>query len=173
MLEGGTQLDLIAVDDYDARDLPDDPSQRGFVIAHRWALDAASNETIVVVSGDGAVSAQATTPVATTAVLVAMKLSAAPARRDVVAHKRASDVFDLYRLLRAGDAGGEVSAALRDAPDDLASLLANIATDVLVVGAAQTLRWMRSSGSPEMEGITLEDLRAVGVAFRDGLTGAG
>ena len=103
ILAGGEKVDLIAVSEYRADELPDDAGQRAFILSHRWALDGATLLNLVVTDRSGGVVAEATTPVASIEALVAMKLASAPARREPAIHKRASDIFDVYRLLAVHD----------------------------------------------------------------------
>ena len=83
-----------------AHDLPDDPAQRLFVCAHRFAYETASPVTFVGTSN------RATVRVASVEALVSMKAHALrfgrPQRR---ATKRASDLYDVIRLLTAGADG--------------------------------------------------------------------
>lgn len=72
--------------------------QRLFVLAHRWGLLTATPMTIQLEGTETA----ATGRVATRSSLVAMKLHAAIDRADEA--KRASDVYDIYRLLQFGAA---------------------------------------------------------------------
>lgn len=166
ILAGGTRVDLISVEDYDAADLPDEPDQRAFIVAHHWSLDTATPITLVVTDALGSVVAEATPAVASVPALVAMKLASAPNRRGPTEHKRATDLFDVFRLLVVHDVGGAISAELRGAPHDLALLVRDMAERLLIVEAERSVRWLLTSGGPEMEGVTAEDLRAVGEPLR-------
>lgn len=82
-----------------------DDRQVLFVAGHRWALETA---TPVTLTGDGGV--RATVPLARASALVAMKLHAIQDRRVTGGlDKRASDAWDIYRLLT--DLDIEVTAA--------------------------------------------------------------
>lgn len=169
ILASGEKVDLIAVGDYRADELPDDTGQRAFILSHRWALDGATLLNLVVTDRSGGVRAEATTPVASIEALVAMKLASASARREPALNKRASDIFDVYRLLAVHDADRSVSRAERAAPDDLAILVRNLANMLLVEEAERSTRWLITMGGPEMDHISADDLRSVGVPFRDEL----
>lgn len=169
ILAGGEKVDLIAVSEYRADELPDDAGQRAFILSHRWALDGATLLNLVVTDRRGGVVAEAATPVASIEALVAMKLASAPARREPALHKRASDIFDVYRLLAVHDVDRSVSRAVRAAPDDLAGLVRHFADMLLVEQAERSTRWLITMGSPEAENTSAADLRFVGVPFRDGL----
>ncbi len=167
ILQDGTKVDLIAVGDYEREDLPEDTGQRAFILAHRWALDTSEPLTLVVGDAEGTAKAGVTTTVSTTAALVAMKISSAPARREPTLYKRATDIFDVYRLLTVHDLDGSVAAAVNHAPEDLAMLTSGLADRLLVREAERSVRWMLTAGGPEMEHVTAADLRAVGAPFVD------
>ncbi|MFA5890830.1 MAG: nucleotidyl transferase AbiEii/AbiGii toxin family protein [Actinomycetota bacterium] len=169
ILAGGEKVDLISVGDYAVADLPENAGERAFVLAHRWALDGASRLTLVVTTSGGAVAAAVTTPVASVASLVAMKLASTRARRRGAQHKRASDVFDVFRLLSAHDADGSVARALQSAPGDLAPIVRDLASVVLVEEAVRSARWLQAAGDPQMQDVTAEDLRRVGTPLRNNL----
>ncbi|GAC1414067.1 MAG: hypothetical protein NVSMB57_09610 [Actinomycetota bacterium] len=113
--------------------------------------------------------AETTTPVASVAALVAMKLASATSRRGPALYKRASDIFDVYRLLADHDVDQSVSRAVIRAPDGLATLVRALASKLLVDEAERSTRWLITTGNPEMERVGAEDLRSVGVPFRNGL----
>jgi len=68
---GGVTIDPIEVGDIVDGELPDDPVQRSFVLAHKWALDSATPVRLEVVSSVHSAIA----PTASTPALLAMKLS--------------------------------------------------------------------------------------------------
>lgn len=165
ILPQGVKLDLIAVGDLDPADLPADPHDRAFILGHRWALDSASDVAITVLDATQQVRLEVSIPVATTAALVANKLNAAFTRRAGRAPKRASDVFDVIRLLETHDADGSISSAFADAPEDLAALACDFGEQVLNREAERSVRWLRVDGGPEMQAFRAEDLRSVGEPF--------
>jgi len=83
-------------------------------LAHTWAHDTATPLDITAVDdSDGAVLAVATNRlVATTTGIIIMKASTVPLRASSRPEKRASDLYDLGRLLTAGDMIDENLAAL-------------------------------------------------------------
>ncbi|MBI4728353.1 MAG: nucleotidyl transferase AbiEii/AbiGii toxin family protein [Acidobacteria bacterium] len=162
VLPEGLKLDLIAVGDFDPADVPDDARPRAFVLSHRWALDTADSVTLAVARSSGDVVLRVRAPVASAAALVATKLQSALWRSEIRRHKRAGDIYDLYRLLDAHDAGGDVAAALAVSPQDLGALARELARRLLVDEAERSARWLRADGGPEMQGIGAADLRAVG-----------
>ena len=100
----GVKVDCIDVGSIPASDLdpgalPDDEFDRAFLLAHRWALDYATEASLTVISEQRVPIATATCLVATPAALVAMKLQSAPRRRAERAHKGPNDYGDLYALL--------------------------------------------------------------------------
>lgn len=83
------------------------------VIAHAWAHDAATPVDICVVHGDGVPLVETTGRlVASVAGLVAMKTTTVPLRASQRAEKRASDLYDLARLLVAAPPAGIVLDAM-------------------------------------------------------------
>ena len=100
---GSTHIDLIAVSDYDPEQLPDDPKDAMFVVSHSFALATATPIDVETLDTLHDVAARATAQVATSAALIAMKLGAADQRRGDSLNKRASDAFDIYRLLAEHD----------------------------------------------------------------------
>lgn len=133
-------VDVIDTFPIEPDDLPDDPKDRLFVCAHRYAYETA---TPVAFVGD---TNRVTVPVATVEGLIATKAHALrfgrPERRR---RKRASDLFDVVRLTTSSteellvgapwDLRSQVRAALAD---DLADLPA--AAAVLQGSAVQPIR---------------------------------
>ncbi len=103
-------------------------------------------------------SVRARAPFATPAALVAMKLHAIETRGTNGQDKRASEAWDLYRLLVDLDADGSVQTALAAAPPNLKQLIHDAAHRVLVAGADRTRGWLRS-GDNRMSTVTAEYLR--------------
>jgi Nucleotidyl transferase AbiEii toxin, Type IV TA system len=112
-------IDTLALD-YDAIDGIEGPD-RLFLLGHRYALETARPATIMV-THDGSVIAEASTPLATPAGLVATKLHALQTRPDASAPKRATDLYDVYLL--AGDYLDEIATDLAAAPLGLGSAVA-------------------------------------------------
>ena len=110
--EGDLDLDVIDIapvpaDELLAELLADGPDLSDLelnVLAHTWAHDSARALDIVAVDDDGGARlAQATDRmVATSAGIVAMKATTVPLRASSKPEKRASDLYDLGRLLVAG-----------------------------------------------------------------------
>lgn len=167
---GDVHIDLIAVSDYEAAQLPDDLDDAMFVITHAYGLASATWLTIEAhdTTGDGVT--RATARVATPAALVAMKLRAMQQRRANALNKRASDAYDAYRLLAAHDRSGSIARELAAAPDGLGAWCITRARDVFDTNASQTRRWL-ATGSPDMASVTDDDLRTVGTLFADVLEG--
>ena len=113
-LPGGGRVDCIEVGtaavDLHPADLPGDPNERAFCVAHRWAFDDAE---LVTLSANTAVDRRVEVQcrVATPAALVAMKLVAIPRRKGVRLEKRSTDLADLFSLLTVGN--------IRQIADDL------------------------------------------------------
>ena len=131
-----------------------------YVGAHRYALESATAVTLV--AGDADV--RATVPVATPGALVCMKLHAiqdrSPARG---MDKRASDAWDIYRLLLDLDRTGDVREEIRDLDPLLRSAAAAALRKVFVDRAHQTSGWLRA-GDDTMASVRAEELEALAVA---------
>ena len=78
-------------------------------------------------------------------------------------------MFDVFRLLSAHDANGSVARALQSAPGDLALIVSDLASIVLVEESVRSARWLQSAGDPQMQDVTAEDLRRVGAPLRESL----
>jgi hypothetical protein len=109
LMEGRLELDVIDVGESDAQDLVDELLATGEAltdlelnaVAHTWAHDVATPLDLVVVSeADGTPLASASDRlVASPGGLVAMKAMTVPLRASSKPEKRASDLYDLGRLL--------------------------------------------------------------------------
>ena len=165
---GGVHIDLIAVSDYVPTQLPDDVDDAMFVITHSYSLASATWLTIEARATSDNLASRATARVATPAALVAMKLRAMQQRRANALNKRASDAYDVYRLLAAHDRDGSIARELATAPDGVGAWCVTRARDVFDTNAGQTRRWL-ATGSPDMAAVSVDDLRTVGTIFADAL----
>ncbi len=149
---GPTKIEIIDTTAVDARAAAEvEPDlNRLFVLAHRWALDSATDCTIGVSSTD----IEVTVPVAGTASLVAMKLHAIQDRSDD--RKRASDAWDLFRLLDSHNAKGAVVAAFDVAPPDLFRLVGDALDRVFRFEVTRTRLWLQGLGEPVWAAIATE-----------------
>ena len=102
----------------------------------------------------------ATIPVAQPAALVAMKLHSIQTRNED--RKRASDAWDLYRLLDAHNGSGDVTAGLKSGPEGLAVLAAEALDRMFCADVTRTRRWVVAYGDPAWAPVLTEDaLRSV------------
>jgi hypothetical protein len=139
-----------------------------YVTSHRYALDSAA-PVILVAETDGT---RATIPVATAGALIAMKLHAIEDRRTGASpEKRASDAWDMYRLLLDLDARGAVRDELAQAPEALRGVALAAAERVFVTRAARTISWLKS-GDDGMSTVHSAELTAVGRPLVDALRAA-
>lgn len=141
----GTKVELIetfAIDPREAADI-EPAAARHFVLAHRWALDTASSLRIAIVGSHHA----ADIPVAVPAALVAMKLGAVGERHEE--RKRASDAWDLYRLLSRHASEASFAAHLATAPPELTALMVTTLDRVFRAEVTTTRRWIRAFGARE------------------------
>jgi hypothetical protein len=150
----GVRVDVIDTERFRYEDLDGiEPGDRLFVVSHRWALDTATETEVV--AGD----VTASIPLATPAALVAMKAGALFGGRRREPRKRASDLYDLYRLVVEYDRSGGIAEALASAPFALGRLVADALTRI----ADEPERAVRSllDGGPDMATVTPDDLRDV------------
>lgn len=137
-------------------------SDRLFVLSHRWALETATPCTIRV----RGTSIATEVPVATAPSLVAMKLHAIQDRKDD--RKRASDAWDLYRLLEAHLWRGALVGAFDDAPGDCLQLVVESLQRVFRSEVTRTRRWLVAYGDPTWSAqATEEDLGRIADGFLD------
>jgi hypothetical protein len=155
---GTTKVELIETEHLEPSDSADIEPEKAllFVLAHRWALESADPLTISVVGKD----VTTTVPVATPAALVAMKLHSIQDRSED--RKRASDAWDIFRLLEGHDAAGEIGAAITEGPQELAPVVTSALDRIFRAEATRTRRWVEVYGEPlwaqRMRGEALEVL---------------
>jgi hypothetical protein len=158
VLVAGTKLELLEVGQLESGMLEGVPDNDAlFASSHAWALQTASRLTITAASDR---SASVTAWVATAPALVSMKLHAIEDRRGNSAVKRASDAWDLYRLLVDLDRDGWLRSALAAAPDPLPKLVRSATERIFVRGAARTRSWLLQ-GDAVMASVRADDLRLV------------
>ncbi len=158
----GVEIDVIATGDFAEEDVASlDEHDRAFITSHRWAFDSAER-TRIVVSADNEVMASSTTSLATPSALIAMKLGAIPRRKLANLAKRASDLYDIYRLTQVFNARGELAAALSRAPLEIGPWCRDQLATLLVDDAERSSLWLMTEGSAAMQAVNADDLRAVG-----------
>lgn len=161
----GTQLEII-----DTQELQPDISDlaaldRLFVLGHRWALDSAEPLQVIVAASD----VDAVLPFATPAALVATKLHAfCDRQRD---EKRASDAYDIYRLLETRDRFGEIAEVTNHGPRALGEVVRDLMVERFVDGALRVVRYLKAYGDPSWPEITTDDVQRVVGAFASRLRG--
>ena len=164
LLIGETKVEIIetmAVTPIEAAAVEPERS-RLFILAHRWALESAGDCTIAVVDSD----VHETVPIASAAALVAMKLHSIQDRSDD--RKRASDAWDLFRLLESHNRSGAISAAFATSPATLGDLAAAALGRVFGTEATRTRRWIVGFGEPSWPDIlTIETLNDLAEEFAD------
>jgi hypothetical protein len=173
--EGALDLDVIDVAPVPASQLVDELVVAGErltdlelnVVSLTWAHDGATPLDVVAVderSGERLVDAPGRM-VATTSGLVAMKATAVPLRASTRPEKRASDLYDLSRLLLAP---GPDAATLSQMPDVLARVVAQRLVSWFVddAGRDRTFREVRRFDEPRV------DLDEVADAVEDLVPGA-
>lgn len=151
----GIKVDVIDTEVFRYRDLDGiEPGDQLFVVSHRWALDTATE--IEIVAGE----ATASIPVATPSALVAMKSGAVMGGRSREPRKRASDLYDVYRLVLEHDRAGGIGEPLAAAPFGLGRLLGATLRTHVIEEAERAVRWL-VDGGPELAAVTPDDLRDV------------
>jgi hypothetical protein len=137
---------------------------RFFVLGHRWALETATPLTISVVDRE----LEAQIPVATAAALVAMKLHSILDRSADT--KRASDAWDIYRLLEAHNPTGEITRALAGGPEGLAPVAAAALDRVFRSDVTRTRHWIQGFGDPRWAAVMTDNaLVSAATELIDGL----
>jgi len=149
----GTKVEIIETTPYDPADVADvEPdAARLFVLSHRWALETASPLRIGVV---GRVI-EIEVPVATSPALVAMKLHAVQDRNDD--RKRASDAWDLFRLIDLTSGEREFFDQIADAPPGLVELVGDVVERIFRHDVTRTRRWIQVYGEAEWAALATED----------------
>jgi hypothetical protein len=90
--------------------------------------------------------------------LIAAKTHALATRRDAPTDKRASDAYDVYRLLDAFDRNQALTRALAGAPLGLGRLVGMHLRHLLIDDAERAVRWMAGT-SADMRAVSAQDLR--------------
>ncbi len=165
VLVEGVKIDVIDTASFEYEDLDGvDLDDRLFVVSHRWALDTAT-ETEIVAGAE-----TASIRVATPSALVAMKSGAVLGGRPREPRKRASDLYDLYRLILEYDRTGGIGEALGAGPFGLGRLIADALLARIIDEPERAVRWLLDGG-PEMSAVTADDLRDVLGPLVDRLAG--
>lgn len=165
LIVGGTKVEIIGTDEVDDSRLAGLGSlDHLFVAAHRWALETAGPMRLAV---EHTAALSVSVRVATPAAPVATKLHPLLGRRRPDP-KRASDVYDLVRLLEAYF--GAVVAAVAGAPYGLRGLVRDGVSHVLLTDADRAVRLMRTHGEGGWRGLDADDLRRLGSAFGERLS---
>lgn len=153
VLIDGVKVDVIDTAPFHYGDLDGvDLGGRLFAVSHRWALDNATETEIV--AGEETASIRVATPPA----LVAMKSGAVLGGRSRDPRKRASDLYDLYRLVLEYDRAGGIADAIASAAFGLGRLVADALRERVVEEPERAVRWLLDGG-PEMRAVTADDLR--------------
>jgi Nucleotidyl transferase AbiEii toxin, Type IV TA system len=97
-------------------------------------------------------------PVATPAALVAMKLHSIQDRSQD--RKRASDAWDLFRLLQAHNAAREITTAIADGPAGLAPIASAALDRIFRTDVTRTRRWIHGYGEPVWTQLMTDDALA-------------
>jgi hypothetical protein len=150
---GPTKVEIIetqAVAEVDAIGIEPELS-RLFVLAHRWALESAGPMTLSVIGTDVSADIRVAMPAA----LVAMKLHSIHSRSDE--RKRASDAWDLARLLDTHNADGSIGRVLNEGPAGLHELVAAQLRRAFIDDVTRTRRRMVVYGDPTWSAMLSED----------------
>jgi len=132
-------IETTALDPDDVASVEPDMA-RLFVLAHRWGLESATPLHIRVAGSEVEIEV----PVARSASLVAMKVHAIQDRHDDL--KRASDAWDLFRLIGLTSAEPDFSRDFANAPDGLVELVGDGIERVFRADVTRTRRWIRAYG---------------------------
>lgn len=137
---GPVQVDVLEVAEADLLDLPHDPNDRLYVLAHEWGIATADAMTIEVGDGSGAVTAEAL--VAGPGPLIAMKLHSLMNRPTA---KERTDLLDIVQLVLDPVAGPVARAQLRTASRQLAEDVGLHVRRHLVVDRRRTVQLLAAS----------------------------
>jgi hypothetical protein len=153
---GETKVEIIDTEQLNATEAADIEPERSrlFVLAHRWALETATAITISVTDAQ----VRATVPVATPSALVTMKLHSIQDRSQD--RKRASDPWDLFRLLQVHNSAGEITAAIAHGPPVLAPIAVAALDRVFRTDVTRTRRWIHGYGEPAWTQLMTDDALA-------------
>ena len=160
----GVAVDVISTMSTEDADVPDGIEEL-FVLAHRFALESATPATIVLEAPE---EVEVALPIATPAGLVATKLCGVQGLRRRPPEKRATDGYDIYRLLRDLDGAGAIARAIYQESDPLLRSVRDAATTVLLRRGAEVVRAIATYGAGEVA-VTLDDLTFVAERFVDNL----
>lgn len=152
----GTKVEIIetmSVDADSAAGIEPDKA-RLFVLSHRWALESATPLRIRVIDTD----VESEVPVATPTALLAMKLHAFQDRKDD--RKRASDAWDMFRLIDVLAGGTDLAGALASAPAPLLPLVTAGLQRAFRDDVTRTRRWLQAYGDPGWAALATEDALA-------------
>lgn len=114
---GDVRIDVLEFDPGQLEDLPEDPTDRLYLLGHDWALRTATKVLLQAERADG-ISVEATVRVAEPGPLVVSKLQALPNRARV---KEATDLLDIVRLTLDQTSGPAVRRQLAAADAQLRS----------------------------------------------------
>ena len=162
--QGDLPVDIDVMGDMAGVPLAGEQSEQAFTLARRMALATSETLDLRVVDGNEQPLAEATTPVATVASLVALKAVAIPRRAaSNNPQKVGSDIHDLVRLVQGCDFG-VVAEAMSVAGDDLRSWVS--ATSIKWFSPEHDLRYTfarmtRLASSADAAGLAEVDLTVV------------
>lgn len=153
-----------------AAELPDDDHMRLFALAHRWALESATDLAVRLV-GSSVVSEPISLRVAIVPALIGCKLHAIADRRGASTAKQESDALDLLRLAEAIVQSPDLALGYFTAPFDLADLVSDGIAQWFGDDALRTARLLRRAGVPGNATMDPDDIRVIGEAFADVMRG--
>lgn len=158
VLINGIKVEIQGTEPFEPTDLDGlTDKQILYVGSHRYALESATEITLVAEDG----GAQATIPIATPGAIVAMKLHAIEDRRPSGGmDKRAGDAWDIYRILLDLDRDGSVRRELATLQQPLRQAVAEAGGRILVDRAARTVSWLKA-GDERMARVIVDDLRSL------------
>ena len=161
----GVPVDVIPTVPIDEEDLSEGAEEL-FLVAHRYALESAEMVDVVL---DGPDRVKVELPLATPAALVATKLCGIQGLMRRPPEKRATDGYDLYRVLRELDDEGDVAQVVREHGDPLLRCVRDAAAEVLLRGGAGVVRNIAVYGGAGVPGLTVDELTFVAERFVDNL----
>lgn len=149
--------------DVDIIDVSDGDPESGAFLAHRFALDTAIKRLLRVMSLSGAqLLTEVTAPVATPAAIVAMKLHSVEGRRESRPEKRASDIYDVVRIVSAFGSVSIADELTRSAPTSLVASVVSRCNRYFVNDVDRSFRWLRMDSRSALSDVDRSELVLVG-----------
>jgi hypothetical protein len=152
---GEVRVDVLEIGEQEVEDLPEDPTDRLYVLSHDWAMRTATS--LLLRATDGATTVEHPVQVAEAGPLIATKLQALPNRS---LDKEATDLLDIVRLTLDEVTGPVVRKQLAEADPQLRQDAALHIRTWFADNAARSVRIVHRT--PDGAGLSLDIVRLTG-----------